>query len=149
MIDLQLLTFKNKIESKREGKKNFLKCVIRKRWIQITPEEMVRQMFLYYLTEKAQISSSRIAVERSIQVLDLQKRFDIVVFDRNGKAHIIVELKAPNQNLNQQVLDQISHYNIALEAPYLIVCNGIKTIAAFIDQDKSSIQFLDDLPNFK
>ena len=75
MIDLPLLSYKSKIESKKEGNKNYVKCIVRKKWIQITPEEIVRQMFLHYLKDHQKISSSRIAVERTIQVYELQKRF--------------------------------------------------------------------------
>ncbi len=106
-----------------EGGKEYIFCVIRKRWMTITPEEWVRQNFLLYLIEVLHYPASLIAVEKQVQLGELQKRFDIVVY-RNDVPFMLIECKEMNVPINQKTLDQVMRYNINLRAAYFIITNG-------------------------
>lgn len=96
---------------------------VRKKYVSLTPEEWVRQHVLHYLLSKG-YPSSLIAIERGIEVNGTQKRFDIVVYDRDSKPLIIVECKAQNEPVNQNVVMQITGYNLTLKAKYFWLSNG-------------------------
>ncbi len=117
-------------------------CLIRKKWLTITPEEWVRQNFLLYLTEVLGYSKTLIAVEKKIIVGELEKRFDIVVYDVAIRPLIVVECKEMNVVLSPATLSQVLRYNIKLNAGYLIITNGSfsyafkKTDDSFHEVDK-------------
>jgi hypothetical protein len=96
---------------------------VRKKHVSLTPEEWVRQHVLHYLLSKG-YPASLIAIERGIEVNDTQKRFDIVVYDRNAMPLIIVECKAQDEPINQNVIMQIAAYNLKLKARYFWMTNG-------------------------
>ena len=109
---------------KTEGGKETVFCIIRKRWILLTPEEWVRQNFLLYLTETLSYPASLIAVEKQLMLGDVKKRFDIVVYGKDMKPFMIVECKEMNVSLTESVLQQVLRYNINIHAEYLIITNG-------------------------
>jgi hypothetical protein len=96
---------------------------VRKKYVSLTPEEWVRQHVLHYLLAQG-YPAALIAIERGIDVNGSQKRFDVVVYDRESKPLIIVECKAQNEAINQNVLMQIATYNLALKAQYFWLTNG-------------------------
>ena len=108
---------------KRENGKEFIFCVIRKRWYTITPEEWVRQNFLNYLINVLNYPSALIAVEKKIQISDVNKRFDIVVY-KNDVPFLIVECKEMNVPLSEGTLMQVLNYNATIQAPFIVVTNG-------------------------
>lgn len=97
---------------------------VRKRWLLMTPEERVRQIFILYLLNIKQFPISLLSVEKAITVNGLKKRYDIVVFDLNHKPYLVVECKAPEVEITQAVVEQAGRYNSTLHAPYLGVTNG-------------------------
>ncbi|NCW11798.1 MAG: type I restriction enzyme HsdR N-terminal domain-containing protein [Chitinophagia bacterium] len=107
----------------------------RKTWIVLTPEEWVRQNLLQYLVQTCQYPSALIAVEKTIQLGTLQKRFDIVVY-KNDKPWMIVECKEARVEINEKALNQILQYQQVLEAEYLILSNGHETKGAKIISGK-------------
>ncbi|MBC7937286.1 MAG: type I restriction enzyme HsdR N-terminal domain-containing protein [Rhizobacter sp.] len=108
---------------KTTGEKEFIFCMIRKKWMQLTPEEWVRQNTLLYLTQSLQYPASLIAVEKKIVVGDLHKRFDIVVY-KNEKPFMLLECKEMNVPITQKTLDQVIRYNQHLQASFFIITNG-------------------------
>ncbi len=96
---------------------------VRKKYVSLTPEEWVRQHVIHYLLSKG-YPASLIAIERGIEVNGTQKRFDVVVYDRDSKPLIIVECKAQNEKIDQQVYMQIAAYNLTLKAKYFWLTNG-------------------------
>ena len=99
---------------------------IRKKWILLTPEEWVRQNIIAYLLQTLRYPSSLLSVEKEIVVNNLKRRCDIVVY-ANDIPWMIIECKEPSVPLNEKVLTQILHYNIALNVQYLIISNGNNT----------------------
>ncbi len=102
--------------------------LVRKKWLQLTPEEWVRQHLLNYLIHVEAYPASSIAVEKEIKLNDTKKRFDVVVYDRSLKPFLVVECKAPYIALDQLVVEQALRYNLILKAPYLMISNGISDL---------------------
>ncbi len=101
-------------------------CMIRKRWMHYTPEEVVRQCLLKYL-EDIGYSLNHIAVEKTIQVNGASRRYDILVYSSGVTPHILVECKAPSVSLGDVSLTQLLNYNLSIKARFLMVSNGIST----------------------
>ena len=108
---------------KKENDKEVIFCSIRKRWYNITPEEWVRQNFLLYLIHVLNYPASLIAVEKQLQISEVKKRFDIVVY-KNSLPFLIVECKEMNIPLTENTLRQVLNYNSTIQAPYMVITNG-------------------------
>lgn len=121
---------------------------IRKKFILLTPEEWVRQHVVQYLLQDKNYPKSYINVEKLIKVNDLNKRYDIVVYQPNGELFLLIECKAPEVKISQQTFDQIARYNLALNAKYLMVSNGLNHYFCKIDFENEKYVFLEELPNF-
>ena len=111
-----------KIE-RREGQ-DYIWGIVRKKWYVLQPEELVRQAMLDWMVREKGVSAALISVEKGIKYLKLQKRFDVVVYDNEGKAFILCECKAPDVPLSQDTLNQIARYNVSIQAPHLLLTNG-------------------------
>lgn len=108
---------------KTSAGKDFVFCLIRKRWFLLTPEEWVRQNFLLYLVEVLKYPASLIAVEKQLQLAEIKKRFDIVVY-KNSQPFIIVECKEMNVPLSENTLLQVLNYNTNIQANFMVITNG-------------------------
>lgn len=123
--------------------------VIRKRFMVLQPEEWVRQHCVHYLIEVKKYPISLINVEKELKVNDLKKRYDIVIFNTDGSIHLIVECKAPKIEIKQNTFDQIARYNLALNATYLMVTNGINHYYCSMDFKAEQYHFLKDIPEYQ
>ena len=110
--------------TKKEGGKEFIFDAIRRRWLVITEEEWVRQNFIQYLIRVHQYPAALIAVEKEIQLGELKKRFDILVYDKDHQPWMLIECKAGNVKLNDDVVQQLLRYHITIPARYLFITNG-------------------------
>lgn len=110
------------------------------------PEEFVRQLLLVWFIKDAGYRPGRIQVEKSFNLYEKLCRFDIVVYDQQVKPWLLVECKAPDVPVHQDVFNQIAAYNLALGAPYLLVTNGRLTLCARIDVANKTWIFLPELP---
>ncbi len=147
MISLNLPQVEFKIKSNEN--KQFIFDIIRKKYVTLNPEEWVRQHILHYLTTNKNYPKSLIAVEKQMTVNNLKKRFDILVFNNKGLPEIIVECKAPDTHITQDVFDQIARYNLKLNAEYLMVSNGLKHYFCKLDTINERYVFLEDISAFK
>jgi len=120
----------------------------RKRWVKLTPEEWVRQNFARYLTEVKHFPASLLSVERSLRINQHDFRTDIVLFSKTGQPLVIVECKAPEVKISQQVFDQIARYNLALRVDYLVVTNGMMHYCCRFDQQSMTYSFLPEIPDY-
>ncbi|UEG50179.1 type I restriction enzyme HsdR N-terminal domain-containing protein [Ferruginibacter lapsinanis] len=109
--------------------KEYIFDAVRKQWVVLTPEEWVRQNFLQYLIQVKCYPASLIAIEKEIQLGELKKRFDIVVYDASTLPWMIIECKEMNVPLDAAVLNQVLRYNQVLKVPFLVITNGSNTVA--------------------
>ncbi|KAF2518701.1 type I restriction enzyme HsdR N-terminal domain-containing protein [Flavobacterium salilacus subsp. salilacus] len=122
---------------------------IRKKFIVLTPEEWVRQHVIRLLVDNRQYPKSYINVEKVIKINNLNKRYDIVVFQPNGEIFLLIECKAPNVAISQNTFDQIARYNMTAKAQYMMVTNGLNHYFCQMDYEQGKYIFLHDLPDFK
>jgi hypothetical protein len=97
---------------------------LRHKWVALTPEEEVRQRLIQLLLQEKHYPRSLLAAERSLQYAQLQKRFDLLGFDRQARPLLLAECKAPDVRLEEATLEQIALYNSRFGAPWLLVTNG-------------------------
>lgn len=88
------------------------------------------------------------AVEKQISVNKMQRRFDLLVYLRNGQPHLIAEFKAPNVKITQEAFDQVVRYNMALRVETVIVSNGLQHFVCQIDYANNSYAYLREVPEF-
>ncbi|WP_062055255.1 type I restriction enzyme HsdR N-terminal domain-containing protein [Aquimarina longa] len=121
---------------------------IRKKFIILTPEEWVRQHTLRYLIEEKKYPKSLINVEKLIKFNGLNKRYDIIIFNPDGSIFLIVECKSANVKITQNVFDQIARYNLALDAEYLMITNGIDHYYCQMSYTDKQYTFLKNIPDY-
>ena len=122
--------------------------IIRKKFVVLTPEEWVRQNFIQYLIKVKKYPESLMAVEKQIKINSKQRRFDLLIYLRNGQPHLIAEFKAPNVKITQDAFDQVVRYNMALRVERVIVSNGLNHFACEINYVKNDYTFLYGIPEF-
>lgn len=132
-------------KTKSSENKRYIFDVIRKKFVLLTPEEWVRQHVLSDLIDKG-ISKTRLSVEKQFEVMGQKKRFDVVVAGKNASIALLVECKAPTVAITQATFDQIARYQLALNATYLMLTNGMQHFYCQIDREKQSYQFIEHLP---
>jgi len=114
---------------KEENGKEMIFDFIRKQWLLLNEEEWVRQNFIQFLVQEIKYPLELIAIEKEIQLGELKKRFDILVYDSDHKPWMLIECKAAEINLDEKVLHQVLRYNISIPANFLVITNGQFTYA--------------------
>ncbi|MDF1697433.1 MAG: type I restriction enzyme HsdR N-terminal domain-containing protein [Saprospiraceae bacterium] len=148
MIDLNLHEYKDQLNLKKEQDVVYIFDIIRKKYLVFQPEEMVRQLLIQHLI-KVGYPKEKIQVEKGIDINGLYRRFDIIIYDSSFHPYILIECKAHTVSIDQSTFDQISSYNLAVKAPYLIVCNGISTYSCHLDFETKKIENLTYIPKYQ
>ena len=133
---------------KSKENKPYIFDVIRKKWLVLTPEEWVRQHCVHFLINDKNHPASLIQVEKTIEVNQTKKRYDLIAYNKNKEVEILVECKSPAVAITQKTFDQIAQYNFTLKSKYLMITNGIKHYYCQMDFDKKSYTFLKELPQY-
>jgi predicted type IV restriction endonuclease len=131
----------------KEGK-GYVFDPVRKKYVILNPEEIVRQRLILYLINQKAYPVNLMRVEQKLKGKNEFFRSDIVIYDRNGNAKMIVECKAENVKINQDVFEQISKYNMQFKVDYLLVSNGITNYICKIDYKNNSYMFLNEIPTY-
>lgn len=97
---------------------------VRKRYVNFSPEEAVRQQVLHTLIEELKVPAGLTAVEYTIKLGTLVKRCDVVVFSSDHQPLLIVECKAEHIKITQKTLDQATRYNLGLKVDFLMLSNA-------------------------
>ena len=143
MLKLNFPNFEFKF--KNRDNKTYIFDIIRKKFILLTSEEWVRQHVVSYLINHG-VSKNHTGVKKKIIVNKLTKRFDVVVFKRDGSVKLLVECKAPNIKIDQKVFDQTSIYNMNLNSEFVMTTNGLVHYFFKIDNSSKTYNFIKDFP---
>lgn len=119
---------------------------IRKKFVVLTPEEWVRLHVIQFLIKEHNFPKSLINVEKQLKLNNTTKRYDVIVFNKDGSVFMIVECKAPTIPITQLTFDQIARYNLALNAQYLMVTNGLEHYFCQMDFENKCYVFLKEVP---
>lgn len=122
-------------DQEKDQEKDQIFDPLRKKWVALTPEEWVRQNILQHLIQVCNYPTSLIAIEKSIQLGELTKRFDILIY-KNVKPWMIIECKEANVAINDKTIAQLYQYQQVLEAQFLFASNGHETVGAEIKTGK-------------
>ncbi len=120
----------------------YIDCLVRKKPIKLTPEEVVRQLYVSVLSDDYGYSVDRMELEYSVTFGREKKRADIVVFDKQNTTavYLMVELKKPKLKDGKE---QLKSYCNATGAPIGVWSNG-ESISYYNRKDPN---YFEDIPN--
>jgi hypothetical protein len=147
MIALDLLVYQTALQVKKQAGQTLLFDCIRRKWLVLQPEELVRQLLIQYLICEKKYPKSRFALERGITISELQKRYDVLIYDSDLNPFLLAECKAPQVPISDAACRQIGNYNTALKVQYLLITNGIQTFCCKMDYNNESYEFVHDIPD--
>lgn len=122
----------------------YITCLSRKKEIRLTPEEAVRQLYLYKLIHDYGYPESRIELESPIHFGREVKRADIVITDKDRPMvpYIIVELKKPKLTDGKE---QLKSYCNATGAPIGVWTNG-EQVSCYNRKEPNIFEAISDIP---
>jgi len=133
------------IEIRQDKKGNdivYVKCLVRNKSVKLTPEELVRQLYIYKLINDYGYPVERMELETIITFGREKKRADIVIYNKEHitAPEIIVELKKPKLKDGKE---QLKSYCNATGAIIGVWTNGDQ-ISYYHRKDPN---YFEDIPN--
>lgn len=124
----------------------YIVCLVRGKEIKLTPEEAVRQMYIYTLIHEYGYSASNMELERNIHFGREVKRADIVIFDPSNPntEYIIIETKKPKLADGKE---QLKSYCNATGATMGVWTNG-QQISYYHRKDPNYFEDIPNIPKF-
>jgi hypothetical protein len=122
---------------------------VRRKYVVLSPEEMVRQLVIQYLVQSGKARLNRLSVERKIVVVGQVRRYDLLIHNCKGDPIALVECKAPEIRLDKKILLQIGAYNLELGVPHLLVTNGPQLFYMTRHPGSEDFEFMTTLPDFE
>lgn len=116
-----LLTYHEELRLQHQGAHTHIWDAIRKRYVLLQPEELVRQLLIIALTRQCGVGVGRMQIEKS---LGSPGRYDLMVYNRQGQAALLAECKSFRHKLQHKDIMQIARYNDTINAPILLLTNG-------------------------
>ncbi len=136
------------LKLKRIKEKIYVFDELRRKNLLLTPEEWVRQHWIHHLHIYKRYPKSLMHIEGGMVLNGLQKRTDLVIYNKQGQKVLLAEFKAPAVKISPKTFEQISNYNRQHKIPLLLVSNGIEHFFCRINFENNSCEFLQDLPNY-
>jgi len=143
-MQLSLPAYEHKLIKK--GNKLFIFEQLRKKYIELTPEEWVRQNIIRYLRENLSYPYSLMKSELHLLYGERFKRSDIVCYDSDAQVYLLIECKAEHITLTEKELNQLLEYNHILQSKYIALTNGKHCMVYALDYENQKIEKLDSLP---
>tara|TARA_Y100001954_G_scaffold45571_1_gene47485 strand:+ start:193 stop:618 length:426 start_codon:yes stop_codon:yes gene_type:complete len=128
-----------KIKTKIINNIEYIFDYTRKKYIQNSPEEWVRQNFILYLYKKKGYPINLMSTEKKTKINGINFRTDIVCYNKIGKPILLIECKSQNIKINIKTFDQLINYQSSLNANYMVITNGNKTICFNIKNNKINL----------
>ena len=100
-------------------------CLVRRKWVALTPEEWVRQHFLNLMISQLNYPKGMMRLEHSMNYFKSVKRSDVTILSKDAGIFLLLECKASTVKVDQKVIHQVSEYNKILIARHIAVSNGI------------------------
>jgi len=144
-LELDLSNYHQFLVLSEEAGKRYIHDPVRKKKLVLQPEELVRQTWIQYLYREQGISYASLGVEKQITIASKQRRYDLVYYLK-GRPHILFEFKSYKLALKSDNAHQIGSYNLELQVPFLIISNGIQSLAYSVSQTTQEIKQLDVFP---
>lgn len=131
-------------EDKNGRKYATMECLVRKRDFRLTPEEVIRQLYVEKLISHYGYPVSRIKLEYPVYFGREVKRADIVIMDEDRPIvpYIIIEVKKPKMKDGKE---QLKGYCNSTGAPIAVWTNG-EQIAYYNRKDPNYFEDIRDIP---
>lgn len=141
MVEIQNLENRIIVKDVRGKATPYVKCLVRKKEIKLTPEEAVRQLYIQLLIDDYEYPTERMELEYAVSFGREKKRADIVIFDKQQTTspYIMVELKKPKLKDGKE---QLKSYCNATGAPIGIWSNG-ESVSFYHRKDPN---YFEDIP---
>lgn len=123
----------------------FVNCIGRSnKKIRLTPEEVIRQLYLMVLIDDLGYRPDRIALEYPVSFGREKKRADIVIFDKDSitSPYIVIEVKKPRLKDGKE---QLKSYCNATGAPIGVWTNG-DSISYYNRKDPNYFEAIPGIP---
>ncbi|MDR2938680.1 MAG: type I restriction enzyme HsdR N-terminal domain-containing protein, partial [Prevotellaceae bacterium] len=131
------MSFSPTIQSANSEQKIF--DAVRKKYVALTPEELVRQGFINFLVADRGFPQALLMVEYALKVNGLSRRCDVVACNRAGAPLLLVECKAPGVKIGNETFAQAARYNLTLRVPYLAITNGDNTYCCRVNFETEKV----------
>ncbi len=131
--DIDLKNYQSHLSLKQEEGEKKIRCAVRKKYLVLQPEELIRQSWIQYLIQEQKISPNLMQVEKQIIVLGKRRRFDLLLYNKDHEPFALFEFKGFKVKVDDRTFEQLSHYNLFLKIPKLVISNGIEHFGAIID----------------
>lgn len=141
MVEIQNLENRIIVKDVRGKATPYVKCLVRKKEIKLTPEEAVRQLYIQLLIDDYEYPVERMELEYAVSFGREKKRADIVIFDKQQTTspYIMVELKKPKLKDGKE---QLKSYCNATGAPIGVWSNG-ESVSFYHRKDPN---YFEDIP---
>ena len=147
-MSLQILNFPLVDFRFKKNEKGTLQLfdIIRKKFVDITPEEWVRQHIVHFLIHHKNVPLSMISLEKQLALNNTKKRTDIIVYNSALKPILMIECKAPTIKIDQLTINQAMRYNIKLQVPFIFLSNGLQHV--FLKLEKDGVKAMEEIPAY-
>jgi hypothetical protein len=119
---------------------------LRKKYLVLSPEEWVRQHWISFLITELKFPRGLVSLEKGLKYNQLQKRTDLVIWDKSMNPYLLIECKSPKIKLSQKTLEQACVYQKELQTKFLILSNGIHHVSLRWNAGTQTFVKLDDFP---
>jgi len=143
MLDIDLSVYHSDLRLDTNDGNRVIYDPIRKKYLIITPEEIVRQCWILYL-KKEGLSYASLSVEKMIKVGEMRKRFDLVLYVR-GIPKVLFEFKSYDIDIQESTCRQAASYNLNLKVPYIVLSNGLEHHAFWVDFENGEVSSVDKM----
>ncbi len=111
----------------------YIYSILRDKYVKFSPEEFVRQWVVNLYIQKYNIPKSLISEEKKIQ--SSKKRYDLLIYNKQLKPVILVEVKAPDIKISESAVSQALGYAHKLGVRIIVVTNGKEFLAYDIEKE--------------
>jgi len=123
--------------------------IVRGKYVRLNPEEWVRQHILHFLIYDKHYPKSLTGVEKRVVVNGLERRYDVLIHDKDLKPLLLVECKSVDVKITQEVFDQAARYNLTVDARLFVLTNGLQTYCCTLDHANRTYHFLEEVPFYE
>ena len=145
MEDISKIFNKIKLKTYKTAKGDKYFDIIRNIFVNITPEETVRQKMIYFLIDNMNVNIDKIQVEDHLlhwNIKDFNGRMDIVLtYNDNDDKKVLAVIECKKEDIfieSMQFFEQAENYANLVESKYVILVNGTNIQIYYKESDKFS-----------
>lgn len=134
------------LKTKEENGKKFVWDIVRRKYVQMSPEEWVRQHMVHWLWKEKGYPLTLMKLEHHHRAFGMPKRSDVLVLNALGAIVLLCECKAAHVGLSVMHVRQAVVYNYTLHAPFVLITNGNAHVC--LSMSEGNYNQIDDIPPY-